>query len=81
MRIPAWDKRSNHHHIMTPTCRHWSRCTYQIIRVEVTVHADVGTAGSQIPNHTPRTRPEVLERILRIDPALNRVTLHAMLQG
>lgn len=35
----------------------------------------MGSAGCQVPQHTPWTWPEVLERVLRINAALNGMAL------
>ena len=50
--------------------------TCQVVWVDVAVHPDVGPTGCQVPNDPPWARPKVLEGILCIDAALNRVTLH-----
>lgn len=49
--------------------------SYQVVRVEVGVHAYIGAPGSQVANHSARTRPEVLEWILCIDTALYGMAL------
>ena len=50
---------------------------HQVVGVHVAVHAHVGPAGRQVPDYAPRARPEVLERVLRVDAALNGVPLRA----
>ena len=47
----------------------------QVVWVHVAVHAHVGTARSQVAHHSAGAWPEVLERVLCIDSALNGVSL------
>ena len=49
---------------------------YQVVWVEVAVHAHMGPARGQVPHDTPWAGPEVGERILCIDAALNGMPLH-----
>jgi hypothetical protein len=52
-----------------------SEGAHQIIRIHVAVHPDVGATRCQIANDPTRAWPEVLEGVLSVDAAFNRVSL------
>lgn len=66
--------------------QHWASCckawvfgrAYQIVGVEVGVHADIRPPRGQVPHHPPWARPEVLEGVLSIDAALDGMPLHCI---
>lgn len=48
---------------------------HQVFREQMAVHAHVGPPGRQVAGHPPWARPEVLEGVLRVDAALDRMPL------
>ena len=54
---------------------------YQVVGVQMAVHAYVGSAWWEVANHTARAGPEVGKGVLCIDAALDGMPLQAGLHS